>query len=265
MHADFSPSRPSPDHSDTSDVVSGLSARNRNHKAVSAAHRAYLTLASAALAAGMLLSLAGCQTPPQPTYNGMVPPPATGAAGQAAPYGPVGAPQVSYAQTPGPMPGPASSWQGAAPANQPPPGYPAPPPAYTGAPPQQPPPGSQPPANTPPGSTWNWSQSQPPAQQAAPPITPASPPGTTAPPAAQQPPANGYPPPTYNGQQPYGAAPANGYQQPPAAQPQPWTGQYQPPPQQAAPQQAAAGNWWPFSDPNAIPPARATPTAVPRY
>jgi hypothetical protein len=85
-------------------------------------HRAYLAFATVALGAALLLSLAGCQTPTQPTYNGaMVPPPPTGAIGQPAPYGPVGAPQVSYAQTP--MPGPASTWQGATP---PPTGYPPP-------------------------------------------------------------------------------------------------------------------------------------------
>lgn len=223
-------------------------------KTVTSAHRAYLALASAAIAAGLLLSLAGCQTPTQPTYNGMVPPPATGAAGQPAPYGPVGAPQVSYAQTP--MPGPASSWQGAA--AQPAPGYPAPPPGTMTQPPQQQvPPGTPPPPNTQTSQNWNWSQSQPPGQ-------PGVPPQTSAPPPTQPPPAMQQPPQTYNGQPGYSAPPANGYQQPPA-QPQPWTGQYQPPPPQAAPQQATAGNWWPFSDPNAVPPARATPTAVPRY
>ena len=43
-------------------------------------HRAYVAFATVALAAVLLLSLAGCQTPAQPTYNGaMVPPPPTGA------------------------------------------------------------------------------------------------------------------------------------------------------------------------------------------
>ena len=60
-------------------------------------HRAYLAFATVSLGALLLLSLAGCQTPTQPTYGGaMVPPPPTGAIGQPAPYGPVGAPQVSY-------------------------------------------------------------------------------------------------------------------------------------------------------------------------
>ena len=42
--------------------------------------------------------------------------------------------------------------------------------------------------------------------------------------------------------------------------------------QQAMPQMPSApqtqtvnGNWWPFSDPNALPPARATPTGITRY
>lgn len=257
MDADFSRSEQSPDLSNTFQSVPAASVGYRRGRSATASHRAYLALASAALAAGMLLSLAGCQTPPQPTYNGMVPPPATGASGQPAAYGPVGAPQVSYAQTPGPMPGPApaSSWQGAAPTTQAPPGYSAPPPVYTGAAPQQPPPVGQPPTNTQPGSAWNWSQSQPPPQQTPPPITPSSPTSIT----PQQ------PPPTYNSQPTTGAPPATGYQQPPAGQPQPWTGQYQPPPQQAPPQQASAGNWWPFSNPHAVPPARATPSAVPKY
>ena len=215
----------------------------------STVHRAYLAFATVALGAALLLSLAGCQTPTQPPYNGaMVPPPPTGAIGQPAPYGPVGAPQVSYAQTP--MPGPASTWQGATP---PPTGYPPP-----AAPAQPVTPGTQPPPAA--GSTWNWSQSQPPAgtppATGQPPIAPSN--GATAPPAATQ-----QPPPTYNPG--YGAPPPTGYQQPPAGQPQPWTGQYPQGTQQAPQQQTTNGSWWPFSDPNAVPPARATPASVPRY
>jgi len=212
-------------------------------------HRAYVAFATVALAAVLLLSLAGCQTPTQPTYNGeMVPPPPTGAIGQPAPYGPVGAPQVSYAQTP--MPGPASTWQGATP---PPTGYP--PPAAPVQPGTQPPPAAA-------GSTWNWSQSQPPvgAPPAAgqPPITPSN--GAPAPaPAAQQ------PPPTYNANPAYGTPPPAGYQQPAPGQPQQWTGQYPQGAPQAPQQQTTNGSWWPFSDPNAVPPARATPASVPRY
>ena len=210
-------------------------------------HRAYVAFATVALAAVLLLSLAGCQTPPQPTYNvAMVPPPPTGAIGQPAPYGPVGAPQVSYAQTP--MPGPASTWQGA-----PPTGYP--PPAAPVQPGTQPPPAAA-------GSTWNWSQSQPPAgappAAGQPPIAPSNP-AAVPPPTAQQ------PPPTYNANPAYGAPPPAGYQQPAPGQPQPWTGQYPQGTPQAPQQQTTNGSWWPFSDPNAVPPARATPASMPRY
>ena len=220
----------------------------------STVHRAYLTFATVALGAALLLSLAGCQTPTQPTYNGaMVPPPATGTIGQPGPYGPVGAPQVSYAQTP--MPGPASTWQGATPA---PTGYPPP-----AAPTQPVAPGTQPPpAAT--GSAWNWSQSQPPAgTPGQPPIAPSN--GATAPPATAPPATTQQPPPTYNPNPGYGTPPPTGYQQPPAGQPQPWTGQYPQGSPQAPQQQTTNGSWWPFSDPNAVPPARATPASMPRY
>jgi hypothetical protein len=239
-----------------------------------AQHRAYLALASAAIAAGLLLSLAGCQTPAQPTYgNGMVPPPATGAVGQPAPYGPVGAPQVSYAQTP--MPGPANSWQGAAPNGGPPPPGPTgyPPPAAAAAPVQPPPPGGQPPPTAPAGSTWGWSQGQqPPAQQ--PPPTYGSP---TAPlqqgvnAQAQQ--LNNQ----AQGQANQWAGQANqqinATQQQFNNQAQAATNQFQNGVNtqaqqfnsQMPQQQTTNGSWWPFSDPNAIPPARSTPMSVPRY
>jgi len=262
--------------------------RNRPpHEAVSE-HRAYLALASAAIAAGLLLSLAGCQTPAQPTYgNGMVPPPATGAVGQPAPYGPVGAPQVSYAQTP--MPGPANSWQ-AAPAGTPPPpgtvGYAAPqagapppqiPPGQAPpvqAPPAQPaPPGSQPPPTTPAGSTWGWSQGQPPPAQQPPPTygNPAAPVQQGVNAQAQQ--LNNQAQTQVNqwagqaNQQINGAqqqfnnqaqAATNQFQNGVNAQAQQFNGQM---PQQ----QTTNGSWWPFSDPNAVPPARSTPAAVPKY
>ena len=241
-----------------------------------AQHRAYLALASAALATGLLLSLAGCQTPAQPTYgNGMVPPPATGAIGQPAPYGPVGAPQVSYAQTP--MPGPANSWQGAAPTGAPPPpaatGYPPPPPAAATMPTQPPPPGSQPPPTTPAGSTWGWSQGQqPPAQQPPPTYgNPAAPVQQGVNAQAQQ----------FNnqaqGQVNQWAGQAN--QQINAAQQQfnnqaqTATNQFQNGVNaqaqqfnsQMPQQQTTNGSWWPFSDPNAVPPARSTPAPVQRY
>ncbi len=275
MLTDSQPTRPSlalPGHSPSFGTVPAES----HAGSPIAHHRAYLALASAAIAAGLLLSLAGCQTPAQPTYgNGMVPPPATGAVGQPAPYGPVGAPQVSYAQTP--MPGPANSWQGAAPNGAPPPpgptGYPPPPPTAAAAPMQPPPPGSQPPPTAPAGSTWGWSQGQqPPAQQ--PPPTFGSP---TAPlqqgmnAQAQQ--LNNQ----AQGQANQWAGQAN--QQINAAQQQfnnqaqAATNQFQNGVNtqaqqfnsQMPQQQTTNGSWWPFSDPNAIPPARSTPMSVPRY
>ena len=73
-------------------------------------HGASLCLATAAAATALLLGLAGCQTPPQtqaPVYGATVPPPATGAIGQPAAYG--------YHPAAGtPLPGPSTSWQGAA-------------------------------------------------------------------------------------------------------------------------------------------------------
>lgn len=79
-------------------------------------HGTYLCLATAALAAVVLLGLAGCQTPPQtaaPVYGSTVAPPATGMIGQPAPYGTT-PPAVSFAPQAGgqPMPGPSTTWQG---------------------------------------------------------------------------------------------------------------------------------------------------------
>lgn len=77
------------------------------------AHGSYLCLATAALAAAALLGLAGCQTARAPTT---VAAPGTGMIGQPAPYGvspqPMGA---AYPAAP-PMPGPAPQWQASAPA-----------------------------------------------------------------------------------------------------------------------------------------------------
>lgn len=77
------------------------------------AHRSYLCLATAALAAAALVGLAGCQTARAPTT---VAPPATGMIGQPAPYGVM--PQQMGAAYPAapPMPGPATQWQASAPA-----------------------------------------------------------------------------------------------------------------------------------------------------
>ncbi len=100
------------------------------------AHRSYLCLATAAVAAAALLGLAGCQTARAPNT---VAPPATGMIGQPAPYGvqpqPMGA---AYPAAP-PMPGPATQWQASAPA-------------------------------APAANTWSWTQPQPaaPAYPAAP-------------------------------------------------------------------------------------------------
>ena len=76
------------------------------------AHRSYLCLAVAAVAAAALLSLAGCQTARAPST---VAPPATGMIGQPAPYGVQ--PQQMGAGYPAapPMPGPATQWQASAP------------------------------------------------------------------------------------------------------------------------------------------------------
>jgi gas vesicle protein len=100
------------------------------------AHGSYLCLAVAALAAAALLGIAGCQTARAPMT---VAPPATGMIGQPAPYGvapqPMGA---AYPAAP-PMPGPVTQWQASAPA-------------------------------APPAGTWSWAQPQPgaPALQTAP-------------------------------------------------------------------------------------------------
>jgi hypothetical protein len=76
------------------------------------AHRSYVCLAVAAVAAAALLGLAGCQTARAPST---VAPPATGMIGQPAPYG-VQPQQMGpgYPAAP-PMPGPATQWQASAP------------------------------------------------------------------------------------------------------------------------------------------------------
>ena len=83
-----------------------------------AQHSGYLCLATAMLGMLALLFVAGCQTPQTAST---VAPPATGMIGQPAQYGswatpPQGAAYPPTASTP-PMPGPATQWQGAAPAN----------------------------------------------------------------------------------------------------------------------------------------------------
>ena len=231
-------------------------------------HRPFLFLASAALAVVALLCLAGCKTPPPaPVYGAAtVAPPATGMMGQPAPYGTP--PQaVSYAPQAGsPMPGPATSWQGVPQAS-----------------------------TTPPANTWNWSQAGSPTAQ------PVQPPSlqqygnqmqaqanqfgnqmqnqanqfanqTQQSLANQQQQvtnqlqnqANQYQQGFNNQVQQYGNQMQQGMQN---AQQQLNTQMQQAMPQMpSAPQtQTVNGNWWPFSDPNALPPARATPTGISRY
>ncbi|NBW97256.1 MAG: hypothetical protein EBR28_11135, partial [Planctomycetia bacterium] len=193
-----------------------------------------------------------------PAYGATVPPPGTGMIGQPAPYnGYVSSPQGA-AYPPAPvMPGPTGGWQGTAPAA---PAAPAP-------------------------NTWSWSQTGTP----------------TAPPSLQQygnqannqvqqyanqmqaqpqqwanstqqaianqqqqlsnqmqATANQYQQGLNNQVNQYG----NQMQQNLQQQQQQLTGQMQ----QAFPQQQTAnGNWWPFQSPNSVPPARATPTAAPKY
>lgn len=80
-------------------------------------HRSYLCLATAAIAALVLLCLAGCQTAKGPAT---VAAPGTGMIGQPAPYGSWATPPQGAAypplSSPPPMPGPATQWQAAAPA-----------------------------------------------------------------------------------------------------------------------------------------------------
>lgn len=221
-------------------------------------HRPSFMLTTAALAIVALLCLAGCKTPPPaPVYGATtVAPPATGMVGQPAPYGTYGAPQQAVAYPPppsAPMPGPATSWQGV---SQP-----------TAAP-----------------NSWSWSQAGSPTAQ-----------------PVQQPSLQQYSNQMQNQAQQYANQTqqtlanqqqqltnqlqntANQYQQGFNNQVQQYNNQFQQGVQnaqqqmntqlqQAVPQvpsvpqtQTVNGNWWPFSDPNALPPARATPTGISRY
>jgi hypothetical protein len=275
-------SRPAPARHDTS-VKTGRSRLGE--------HGSYLCLATAAVAAVVLLGLAGCQTPPQtaaPVYGRTVAPPATGMIGQPAPYGTYSAsPQaVAYPAAPGtpptPMPGPATSWQSVA----------------------------QPAAPT--NNTWGWAQS---GNAAAPSMIPQQ---TGQPQSMQQygnqlaNQANQYQQSLANQAQQYGnqlqAQPQqyanqaqqalnsqqqqfnnqmqntmNQYQQGFNNQAQQLNNQFQQGMQsaqqqvnnqlqQAMPQmptgpqqQTANGNWWPFSNTSSMPPARAIPVQPARY
>lgn len=103
-------------------------------RATSHSYRPSVCLAVAALAALVLICVAGCQTAGAP---GTVPAPSTGMIGQPAQYGgwatmPQGA-AYPASPSPPPMPGPATQWQGTAPAA--------------------------------PASSWSWSQPAAPAPQ----------------------------------------------------------------------------------------------------
>lgn len=83
-------------------------------------HCSYLCLATAALAALLLVCLAGCQTARAPAT---VAAPGTGMIGQPAQYGSWATPPQGAAypplSSPPPMPGPTAQWQAAAPASPP--------------------------------------------------------------------------------------------------------------------------------------------------
>jgi hypothetical protein len=232
-------------------------------------HRPYLCLATAALAVVALLCVAGCKTPPPtgaPVYGAQtVAPPATGMVGQPAPYGTYAAPMQAAAYPPAPagspMPGPATSWQGV----------------------------SQPAAPT--SNSWNWSQAGSPTAQ---PIQQPSLQQYTNQLSNQtqqyanqtqqslatqqqqmtnqlQNTANQYQQGVNNQLNQYNNQMQQGMQntqQQFNQQMQQATNQFQQsvPQMQSGPQtQTVNGNWWPFSDPSSLPPARATPAAVPRY
>jgi len=222
--------------------------------------RAGLCLTTVAIAALLLLGVAGCQTPPQtaaPAYGNTVAPPGTGMINQPAPYGGfVSAPQgAAYPPAAPVMPGPSTGWQ----------------------------PGTAPAAA--PNNSWSWSQTGTPA---------------TAPSmqqygnqlAAQ---SNQYQQNMSNQAQQYAnqmqAQPqqwSNSTQQALANQQQQLTNQMQNTTnqyqqqmqqalqaqqqqlsgqmQQAMPQQQTVnGNWWPFQSPSSVPPARSTPAVTTRY
>lgn len=242
-----------------------------------------------ALAALVLVGLAGCQTPPQtaaPAYGATIPAPGTNMIGQPAPYnGYVSTPQGA-AYPPAPvMPGPSAGWQPSAPA------YPAAPAAPAAAAP----------------NTWSWSQtgtpSAPPslqqygnqmtnqAQQYSNQMTNQAQQYANQVQAQPQQWANSTQQALANQQQQLGnqmQATANQYQQglnnqvnqytnqlqqnlqqqqqQLTGQMQQATNQFTGQMQQAVPQQQTVnGNWWPFQSPNSVPPARATPALPARY
>jgi hypothetical protein len=240
-------------------------------------------LLPAAVVVMMTMMASGCQTPQTNPYATTVAPPATGMAGQPAPYGynaamPQGAAYPSSAPMPGPaMPGPATT------AQMPPPGQ-IPPAAATTPPP------SLPPAAQPQGSSWSWAQTS----------------NTPPPQSWQQAGTQVQQNLTQQGQQMTTQLQnqANQYQQQLAGQAQQYADQAQqsanntinsyqnqlnnqwqqanqqaqngiqqmaPPPGQPTmqqsqyPPQSSTNSWWPFGNPNQFPPARATPSAPPSY
>lgn len=228
-----------------------------------------------ALAALLLVGLAGCQTPPQtaaPAYGATVAPPATGMIGQPAPYnGYVSAPQgAAYPPSPV-MPGPTSGWQPTAPAAPVAQAAPAP-------------------------NTWSWSQSGTPTappslqqygnqmtnqtqqyanQMQAQPQQWAN--STQQAIANQQQQLTNQMQNTANQYQQSFNNQANQFnnqlqqnlqtqQQQLSGQMQQATNQMNTQMQQAMPQQQTVnGNWWPFQSPSSVPPARATPAVPARY
>jgi hypothetical protein len=234
-------------------------------------HGSRLFLASSAILA---LVTTGCQTPQTNPYAATVAPPATGMAGQPAPYGynaavPQGAGYPSAAPMPGPtMPAPTTM-------GQVPPTATTPPPAL--------PPGMQPPAapaGQQPASSWSWAQTSnaPPQQQwqagAQPPPTMTQQGQQLAAPYQQQVAAqaqqysaqaqqatnntiNGYQNQLNTQWQQANQQAQNGLQPPMTGQPVVQQSQYPP--------QTSTNAWWPFSDPNQFPPARATPASPANY
>lgn len=253
-------------------------------------------LVIAAIAACCVVSMVvGCQTPPQNAYAGTVPPPSTGMIGQPAPYASyVATPQGAAYPGAAPLPGPATSWQSATPS--------APPPTFATTAPATMPPATMPPATTPPApnnNSWSWAQTG--NQPTAPSLQQYGNQLNNQLNQAQQGlsqqgqqltnqwnnTANQY-------QQQLSQQPqqwANQAQQNLAAQQQQIGNQLQNSAnqvqqqfnnsmqqantqaqqamQQAWPQQptqqTANGNWWPFTSPNQVPPARATPAMPTKY
>ena len=275
---------PHPSHRHTDAAERGTNALPGARWPHLGAHGSSVCLAAAALGALALLGLAGCQTPPQsaaPVYGSTVAPPATGMIGQPAPYGISSAAPaaVPYPAAPGspPMPGPATSWQSV--------GQPAAPPANTWSWAQSgnatAPAGVQPPnmqqygnqlanqANQYQQGLANQAQQYANQLQAQPQQYVNQ---------AQQSLANQQQQFTNQLQNT-----ANQYQQGFNAQAQQLNNQFQQgmqsaqqqmnnqlqqavPQMPAGPQQQTAnGNWWPFSSPSGMPPARSIPAQPARY